>query len=151
MNKSQQSPFHSVAVTVLAIAVIILAIKEPKNCVDTSNEVEASSSPSAQGATRQRRATQQRELRKFWVTKRRSSDDEMSLKTHPKGQVGSSANQTETRMNVLLLTGRFASENNTWPVISKRWIFWLGIFSRWIHWQPSTRLNPTANTLGQTN
>ena len=65
MNKSQQSPMHSVAVTVLAIAVIILTIKEPKNCVDTSNEVEASRSPSAQGTTGQRRGTQQQELRKF--------------------------------------------------------------------------------------
>ena len=65
MNQSLQSPIHSVAIALLAMAVIVLAIKEPRDCVNPSNEVNASNAPSAPAASGRNPASPQRELRKF--------------------------------------------------------------------------------------
>jgi len=64
MNKTFRAPIHSLAVALLAMAVIVLAIKEPKDCVNNSNEVAVPSAPSAPTSTGTSPAGQ-RELRKF--------------------------------------------------------------------------------------
>ena len=65
MNKKTQVPMNSIAVALLAIAVIVLAIKEPHcNCENSSETVQT---PIRQQTTAPRRSrTQiQRELGKF--------------------------------------------------------------------------------------
>ena len=64
MNKLSQSPIHSAAVALLAIAVIVLAIKEPKDCRNSPEGVGASDAAPAPATTRTNPTTQ-RELRKF--------------------------------------------------------------------------------------
>ena len=64
MSAKNQASMHSVAVSLLAIAVIVLAIKEPKNCVSGQNESDTSSLQSELPSARSSPATQ-RELRKF--------------------------------------------------------------------------------------
>ena len=62
MNKLSQSPIHSAAVALLAIAVIVLAIKEPKDCMNSPGGTGASEAAPASTRTN---PTTQRELRKF--------------------------------------------------------------------------------------
>lgn len=65
MKQALQSPIHSVAVALLAIAVIVLAIKEPRDCTNNSDGVNASNAPSAPASSGRSPAPQQREFQKF--------------------------------------------------------------------------------------
>ena len=64
MNTSS-APIHSLAVALLAVAVIVLAIKEPR--CECDNDLPSSETPAARQAEQPRpsRTGRQRELRKF--------------------------------------------------------------------------------------
>lgn len=65
MMKSGQPPVSSIAVALLAVAVIVLAIKEPR--CDCENGLPLVETPTSQQASPQRPSAggRQRELRKF--------------------------------------------------------------------------------------
>ena len=65
MMKSSQPPVSSIAVALLAVAVIVLAIKEPQ--CDCKSSLPLVETPTSQQASPQRPSTsgRQRELRKF--------------------------------------------------------------------------------------
>lgn len=64
MTKIQQNSLNSLAVALLAVAVIILAIKEPRCKDNTLKDVDPISQKQHLEQTRQDGS--QRELRKFW-------------------------------------------------------------------------------------
>ena len=64
---NKTAPIHSIAVALLAVAVIFLAIKEPRCDCDCDNDMPSAQTTTGQQDSMQRpsRTGRQRELRKF--------------------------------------------------------------------------------------